>query len=124
DDCQGYLIDSAQHPFLNASGSPVSPYLASPYAPDEALALMSPVLPALAPGASTTFTFYYAFGDTGPPGFPAIGSIELHGAVNQGQTLTFTYHRLEDGGTFTETLKLSPSLNGQNGQYVRDIGPG
>jgi hypothetical protein len=65
---QAYINNPASAPFLTASDASVNPDFSS-FGSDTTLVLLSPDLPDLAPGASTSYTFYYIFGP-GPEGAP------------------------------------------------------
>jgi hypothetical protein len=77
---QEYLQDPSLAPFLNAADESVTPAFST--FSDTDLVLLSPMLD-LAPGASTTSTFYYTFGATvtPEPGMTSLALAGLCGAI-------------------------------------------
>jgi hypothetical protein len=71
-----YLADPSSAPFINAADMITNPDF-SAYMTDTSLVLLSPVLPDLAPGQSTTYTFYYIFGNEAPETVPEPGAVSM-----------------------------------------------
>jgi hypothetical protein len=71
---QQYLQNPALAPFLNAADDSITPAFSS-FA-DTDMVLLSPTM-SLAPGASTSYTFYYTFGTPNPVPTPEPGVVSL-----------------------------------------------
>jgi hypothetical protein len=102
-------------PFLTSGNVGVTPVFTS-YPSDTDLVLLSPQL-SLAPGASTTFTFYYTFLPVPVPSSTLSGDISLEGCANLAQTLTFTFAPAE-GDAFSQSVTLA-----SDGSYTIDAVP-